>query len=99
MENRVWTREEIENLLTSSDRAVEKGILALFNQQTADEQASETTNHHNNRGFCGWAARKGSYYAKWVQSGRNLTGHHLENARKITLRHAGQLTKIANKEL
>ena len=98
-ENRIWTRPQIENLLNSNNLAVEKGLVAIFERQTADEKASETTNHHNNIGFCGWAARKGSYYAKWVISGRHLTGKHLDNARRIALHHAGQLTKIANKEV
>jgi hypothetical protein len=99
MQNRVWTRAEIENLLRNNNMAVEKGIVAIFERQTADEQESESTNHHNNIGFCGWAARNGTYYAKWVKSGRRLTGSHLEKARNIALHHAGQLTKIANKQI
>lgn len=99
MQNKTWTRNEIENLLNSNDLAVERGIVRLFELQTSDEQESETTNHHNNVGFCGWAARNGTYYAKWVKSGRKLTGNHLAKARKIALHHAGQLVNIANKEI
>ena len=36
--------------------------------------------------------------ANWVMSGRKLTGDHLAKARKICLKHSGQLTKIANGE-
>lgn len=99
MQNRIWNRSEIENLLISNDTAVERGIVAIFQRQTADEKSTESTNHHNNVGFSGWTAKKGSYYAKWILSGRRLTGHHLEKARKITLHHAIQITKIANKEM
>lgn len=96
MQNKTWTRAQIENLLNERNEAVERGIVALFQRQTEDEQVSETTNHNNNRGFCGWAARNGTYYAKWVLSNRHLTGKHLDKARKIALHHAGQLTDIAN---
>lgn len=99
MEKRVWTRTEIENLLTTNNRAVEKAMVAIYERQTADEKASETTNHNNNVGFSGNTARKGTYYAKWVLSGRRLTHHHLDKARQIALHHAGQLTKIANGEI
>lgn len=94
--NKIWTRAEIENLINNNDVAVGRAIVALYERQTADEQASETTNHHNNIGFCGWAAKNGSYYARWVMSGRTLTGKHLVKARKIALHHAGQVTEIAN---
>jgi hypothetical protein len=93
---KTWTREDITALLTSSDRAVERAMVAIWKRQTADEQATETTRHSNGVGFSGWTARSGTYYAGWVQSGRQLTGKHLDKARKIALHHAGQLTAIAN---
>ena len=95
---KIWTREDITALLTSSDRAVERGVVAIWQRQTADEQATETTRHSNGIGFSGWSAHSGSYYAKWVESGRRLTGKHLAGARKIALHHAAQLTRIANGE-
>ena len=96
METKTWTRTEIEAMINGNDRAVERAMVAIWERQTADEQASQTPNHHNGRGFCGWAARSGTYYAEWVRSGRRLTGKHLAKARKIALHHAGQLTDFAN---
>lgn len=96
MTTKIWERSEIETLIRTNDRAVERGVLALFERQTSDEQVSDTTRHSNNRGFSGWSAHGGSYYAKWCRSGRQLTGKHLDKARRICLHHAGQLTKIAN---
>lgn len=40
-------------------------------------------------------AKRGTYYAKWIQSGKRLTGEHLAKARKIALYHSRQLVKIA----
>jgi hypothetical protein len=96
MELKTWTRTEIEEMINGNDRAVERAMVAIWERQTADEQATQTTNHHNGRGFCGWAARSGTYYAEWVRSGRRLTGNHLVKARKIALHHGGQLTDFAN---
>ena len=98
MTKKIWTREDIVSLLNTSDRAVERGVVAIWQRQTADEQSTDTTRHSNGIGFSGWSASSGSYYAKWVESGRRLTGKHLDKARKIVLHHAAQLTRIANGE-
>lgn len=96
MSTKTWTREEIETLVTTNDRAVERAMVSIWERQTADEQSTETTRHSNGVGFSGWTARSGTYYAGWVRSGRRLTGKHLDKARRIALHHAGQLTAIAN---
>lgn len=96
MAQKTWTRSEIENLVSTNDLAVERAMVALLSRQTEDEKVQGTVNHNNHKGFAASNSRKGTYFAKWVQSGRHLTGAHLEKARKIALFHAGQLTDIAN---
>jgi hypothetical protein len=96
MEPKTWTRTEIEALINSNDRAGERAMVAIWERQTADEQETQDTRHHNGRGFAAWSARSGTYFAEWVRSGRRLTGKHLVKARKIALHHAGQLTDFAN---
>jgi len=96
METKTWTRTEIEELINGNDRAVERAMVAIWERQTADEQETQDTRHHNGRGFAAWSARSGTYFAEWVRSGRRLTGKHLAKARKIALHHAGQLTDFAN---
>jgi hypothetical protein len=98
MEPKTWTRTEIEEMINGNDRAVERAMVAIWERQTADEQETQDTRHHNGRGFAAWSARSGTYYAEWIMSGRRLTGKHLVKARKIALHHAGQLTRIANGE-
>ena len=93
---KTWDRDMINELLSSNDRAVERAIVRLYELQTDDEQHSSTTRVHNGQGFGSWYAKRGSYYARWVQSGRRLSGHHLEAARKIALKHSRQLVDIAN---
>jgi hypothetical protein len=95
---KVWNRSQINLMLQSNPKAVERAMVVLFNRQTRDEQSAETTRHHNGIGFCSWAARNGTYYAKWVLKGRRLTGRHMQQARKIALHHSRQLVEEANKK-
>ena len=74
---------------------MERAIIAIFNHQTHDEQRCSETKEHNNVGFTGCDARKMSYYAGWIKSGRHLSGRHLEVAFKRIGKYAGQLQKIA----
>ncbi len=89
------TKEQIKTLLLTNNAAVERAMVALYNRQTADERSSSTTQHLNGRGFNAFDAERGSYWARWVQSGRHLTGRHLEGARKMALKYAGQLAEVA----
>ena len=94
-----YTVDQIKNLLNTNNVAVNRAMVALYNEQTEDEKAVGNTRNTNGRGFSYRTAPKGTYYAKWVLSGKSLTGYHLENARKIALFHAKQLTNLANAKL
>lgn len=89
----------ISSVLFKSDYAVERAIVALYNRQTGDEQSSRDTRHRNGVGFSGADARLGSYWARWVLSGKNLTGKHLLNARKMSLKYIKQLSEIATERM
>jgi hypothetical protein len=56
----------IEDMLTKSDRAVERAILCIYRRQTTQEQAAHATLMHNNRGFASSHARLGTYWAEWL---------------------------------
>ena len=62
-----YTREQINELLNTNDRAVERAIIRLFELQNADEQQWGTTNTQNGRGFCSSDARAGTRFARWLQ--------------------------------
>lgn len=89
----------IKFLIASNDRAVERAILAIYNCQTDDEKSSEATKHSNGRGFSGSDARLGSYWARWILSGKNLTGNHLLNARKMAIKYSSQLSGIVKEKM
>lgn len=93
------TKQQIAFLLATSDKAVERAMLAIYARQTQDEQSSQTTKHSNGQGFNAFDALNGTYYAKWVLSGRKLSGSHLAKARKMALRYTQQLALISQAKL
>lgn len=86
-----WNKGHVIELLLTNNEAVERAILSLYKRQTADEQNCQETLHSNGVGFSGAHAHLGTYYAKWILSGRHLTGKHLEKARAMTLKYTDQL--------
>lgn len=91
-----WNKETIQSLLVRSNKAVERAMVVLYNRQTVDEQQAEVSAEENSRGFSGYDAKSGSYYAKWVISGKNLSGKFLEKARKMSMKYWKQLAEEAN---
>lgn len=100
------TKESIAALLATNDKAVYRGLVVLFERQTADERDSEQTNHLNGMGFNGRDAKFGTSLAKQVirwQDGLTnyqhpLTMAQLNAARKMIRKYAGQLAKVANEK-
>lgn len=96
MNNERTPRQVAERLKVGSPASIGRAMVALFDRQTRDEKDASDTRHNNQRGFSCAHVSKGSYYARWVLSGRELSGWHLENARKIALRYTRQLAEVAN---
>lgn len=101
----MWTKEKIKQLLTENDRAVERALLALLARQTSDEVQSESTSHHNGKGFCTYDARMMTSMAKWVRRGHQLSVNQLlwlrgssRNGTPRIGKYAGQLAKVANEK-
>lgn len=59
------TGTQIVDMLRTNDKAVARALVVLFERQTADEQATEHTRHHNGRGFRPCHARMGTSMAKF----------------------------------
>jgi hypothetical protein len=89
----------IVSLLHLNNRAVERAMIVLYNNQTSDEQAESTTKHRNGKGFNSYDVKMGTYYAMWVLSGKKLSGYHLERARVMSLKYVGQLVVAAKNKL
>lgn len=89
----------IKWIITVNDRAVERAILAIYARQTAEEKSTGETLSTNGVGFSGPDAGIGTYYAKWINSGRSLTGRHLVKARIMALKYTRQLCEIATERM
>jgi hypothetical protein len=93
---RDWSKEDIKNLLLSNDKAVMRGIVAIYNFQTECEQDSDETQDANGVGFNGVDAPFLSSLAKQILSKGHLSSKQMECGRKRIIKYAGQLLTIAN---
>ena len=64
------TRESLQTMLDNKNpnyvmAVVGRALVRIFERQTTDEQASNTTNKHNTIGFAGCDAKSGSLTAKY----------------------------------
>jgi hypothetical protein len=96
MEIRTWTITEIRALLAENDKAVARGILAIYALQTNSEQATMETSESNGVGFSGADANFLSSLAQFYQAKGFLSPKQVEIGRKRITKYAGQLVKIAN---
>lgn len=119
----MFTTDQILNATTTNDRKamiqaniekgpwewVARGLEVIFEHQTADEQTSETTTHHNGVGFNGVDATLLSSFAKQVKAWKAtpegarrfacpLSPRQLELARKKMKKYAGQLARVAEEK-
>lgn len=107
---KVWDKEEISNLLKTSDTAIIRGVIAIFNKQTASEKEANATIVHNHVGFSGGDGMigtfHGNYISKWGIEREYVKEKILPYWKQINAKgkmriekYAGQLAKIANKEI
>jgi hypothetical protein len=95
MGERILTKEYIKTQLLADQRWLSRGIVAIFEKQTYDEQQTESTKEHNGVGFNGVDAEILSSFAKQIKAGRTLSTKQLTIAHKKMPKYAGQLLSIA----
>jgi hypothetical protein len=96
---KIWTAAEVKEELKTKNSWLCHGIVAIYQRQTADEQAAETTIENNGVGFNGCDGEFLSSVAKQLLAGRKLSERQVTVCRKAMLKYAGQLSKIANHQL
>lgn len=85
----------IRSKIANDNAWLERGIVVIDARQTSDEQASGSTKYENGRGWNSADASYGGYLARYIRSGRHLSGKHLDRARRMMGKYAGQLAKVA----
>ena len=96
MAKRIWTAEEIKNYVQTSDFVLYKGLLKLYDCQTADEKMAGSTSHDNGAGFNGVDAPILSSFAEFLIKTGFLTPKQKVIARKKLVKYTKQLTALAN---
>lgn len=91
-----WTKESIKDLLLTNDKAVCRGVVAIFNYQTDIEKSLEAATVRNGVGFNGPDAFILSEFAQFYKKKGFLTPKQIEVARKKIVKYSGQLARIAN---
>ena len=94
-----YTKDDIKQLMATNDLAVFKGFIRIWQLQTADEKATESTQVLNGVGFSGydgtWMTSIGNNVVKYKQ----ITEGQFKAIKKMMHRYAGQLAKIANGDI
>ena len=86
-----FTKEYIQEKLTTDTRWVERALVVLHDRQTAEEQENQATHNRNGRGFNGRDAGYLSYCAEWVKKGNHISGKHAENCGKSLKKYWRQI--------
>lgn len=86
----------IREQLASNDNWVLRGLVAIWNKQTADEKEVKVTRHSNGIGFTGSDAEFLSKLAERVSSGYSLSFKQMECIRRGMKKYSGQLRRIAD---
>lgn len=94
-----YSIETVREKLATNQKWVEGAIVKLYEFQTAEEQQGEYTTKKNNIGFNAFDAKTLTYYAKWIQSGKHLSGKYLGTAYKLMPKYAGQILSCINNKV
>lgn len=96
MEKKVWTKQQILELIDKNDTMVMRSLLKLYNMQTEDEQEYKETVDNNGVGFNQYDCEILTNIAKFVIKTRTMTPKQISVVRRKIRKYAGQLVKIAN---
>ena len=91
--------EFLREKLGSDYRWATRGLVRIFERQTADEQASGHTKYHNGVGFSGVDSDILSSFAGQVLKGRHLSVKQQKILFKKMPRYARQLDDVAQAKL
>jgi hypothetical protein len=95
---KLWSKEDIQNLLEKNDEAVYKAMLRIYDRQTRDEQDAKDTQVWNSVGFTGTDAEIMSSFTESYKKWGKLTPKQMVIARKKMKKYWKQLLEIIREE-
>lgn len=90
-----WSKEAIQTMLATNDKAVCRALVAIYSRQTEHEKCIGQTKEHNGVGFSAFDAEFLSSLAEQVKTRGTLSPRQLELARKKVKSYWRQLLEIA----
>jgi hypothetical protein len=78
----MYTKEVIQEKLSSDLRWMERAVIVLYNRQTEDEKVTSHTRHENGRGFNGTDSKYLTFVSKYLLRGGRLSGSHVQKVGK-----------------
>lgn len=93
---KVWTAEEIKELVQTNDKVLYGALRKLYACQTTDEQAGHEVNHKNGMGFNKFDASILSSFCEFLNRAGFLTDKQKGVARNKLKKYTRQLTVLAN---
>jgi hypothetical protein len=88
----------IRDKLLLDGRWAVRGLLKIYDYQTASEQNIGATTDHNNVGFSGVDSEILSSFAEQLKNGRTLSENKMKYVHKYMPKYARQLQRIADGE-
>jgi len=95
-EKRIWTKEEIKNLLYKNNGFLIRSVIKLYEFQTNEEKAIKITKEDNGIGFNAFDAEFLTDIAEKALEGRLFSFNQIFVIRKKMVKYSGQITNIAN---
>jgi hypothetical protein len=93
---RVWTEDEVKELVQTNDKVLYGALRKLYAEQTADERRAECTRERNGAGFNSVDAKFLSSVAEFLKCTGFLTEKQKYVTRKKLVKYNKQLTRLAN---
>lgn len=95
---KVWTKEEILANIETKENWACNALMAVFKNQTSDEQTGHYTKHTNSKGFTKFDAELLTSFAHQYSSKNWLSRKQLKIVRRRIPKYWRQLLAFANKE-
>ena len=83
----------LRKMLTTNERWATAALMRIYDNQTADEQMAEATNHENGIGFTGGDARLLTRFAEWYKGHGWLSKKQMRWVFEKMGKYAAQLMK------
>ena len=96
MAKRIWTEEEIKNLVATNDKVLYGALRKLYACQTDEEKVYGAAKEFNGAGFNGVDAPILTSMAQFLEKAGFLTPKQKVLCRKKLVKYNRQLTRLAN---